>query len=161
MIMVGYSDSNKDGGILASLWGLYRAQEELANVGAAAGVPICFFHGRGGTISRGAGPTHRFLRALPPGSMSGELRLTEQGETISQKYANRITAAHHLELLRLAALPLGYPPSCDRAPLLQPQPAGAAPGWTSLALLGWLLGMAAGGVLGRVDNAPLRRSSLR
>jgi phosphoenolpyruvate carboxylase len=102
-VMIGYSDSNKDGGILASLWGLYRAQEELANVGAAAGVPICFFHGRGGTISRGAGPTHRFLRALPPGSMSGELRLTEQGETISQKYANRITAAHHLELLLAGA----------------------------------------------------------
>jgi phosphoenolpyruvate carboxylase len=98
-VMVGYSDSNKDGGILASLWGLYRAQETLAIVGAEAGVSVRFFHGRGGTISRGAGPTHRFLRALPPGSMSGELRLTEQGETISQKYANRITAEHHLELL--------------------------------------------------------------
>jgi phosphoenolpyruvate carboxylase len=102
-IMIGYSDSNKDGGILASLWGLYRAQETLAAVGEAAGVAISFFHGRGGTISRGAGPTHRFLRALPPGSMSGELRLTEQGETISQKYANRITAEHNLELLLAGA----------------------------------------------------------
>ena len=102
-VMIGYSDSNKDGGILASLWGLYRAQETLATVGEAAGVTICFFHGRGGTISRGAGPTHRFLRALPPGSMSGELRLTEQGETISQKYANRITAEHQLELLLAGA----------------------------------------------------------
>ncbi|RZV40874.1 MAG: phosphoenolpyruvate carboxylase [Acidimicrobiia bacterium] len=102
-VMIGYSDSNKDGGILASLWGLYRAQEALAGVGEAEGVAIRFFHGRGGTISRGAGPTHRFLRALPPGSMSGSLRLTEQGETISQKYANRITAEHHLELLLAGA----------------------------------------------------------
>jgi phosphoenolpyruvate carboxylase len=102
-VMIGYSDSNKDGGILASLWGLYQAQKALAAVGEAAGVEIQFFHGRGGTISRGAGPTHRFLRALPPGSMSGSLRLTEQGETISQKYANRITAEHHLELLLAGA----------------------------------------------------------
>ncbi len=98
-VMVGYSDSNKDGGILASLWGLYRAEETLAAVGRGMGVGISFFHGRGGTISRGAGPTHRFLRALPPDSLSGTLRLTEQGETISQKYANGITAEHNLELL--------------------------------------------------------------
>jgi phosphoenolpyruvate carboxylase len=102
-VMIGYSDSNKDGGILASLWRLYRAQEALAAVGAAEGAAIRFFHGRGGTISRGAGPTHRFLRALPPGSMTGSLRLTEQGETISQKYANRITAEYHLELLLAGA----------------------------------------------------------
>lgn len=98
-VMVGYSDSNKDGGILASLWGLYRAQERLTDTAAAERSRLTFFHGRGGTISRGAGPTHRFLRALPPGSLSGTIRLTEQGETISQKYANRITAEHHLELL--------------------------------------------------------------
>jgi phosphoenolpyruvate carboxylase len=97
--MVGYSDSNKDGGILASLWNLYRAQETLAAIGAEIGIAVSFFHGRGGTISRGAGPTHRFLRALPPGSLTGALRLTEQGETISRKYANRITAEYHLELL--------------------------------------------------------------
>ena len=102
-VMVGYSDSNKDGGILASLWSLYRAQETLARISEEAGVAVRFFHGRGGTISRGAGPTHRFLRALPPGSMSGTLRVTEQGETISQKYANRITAEHHLELLLAGA----------------------------------------------------------
>ncbi len=102
-VMIGYSDSNKDGGILASQWGLYRAQETLSGIAESAGVAIRFFHGRGGTISRGAGPTHRFLRALPPGSMSGALRLTEQGETISQKYANRITAEYHLELLLAGA----------------------------------------------------------
>ncbi|MEO1273677.1 MAG: phosphoenolpyruvate carboxylase, partial [Myxococcota bacterium] len=98
-VMVGYSDSSKDGGIVASFWGLYRAQRELAEVGRRTGVRIRFFHGRGGTIGRGAGPTHRFLRALPPGSLRTDLRMTEQGESISQRYANRVTAAHHLELL--------------------------------------------------------------
>jgi len=103
-VMVGYSDSGKDGGIVASFWSLYRAQEALADVGRRHGVRIRFFHGRGGTIGRGAGPTHRFVRALPPGSVAGDLRLTEQGETISQKYANRVTAAHHLELLSASTL---------------------------------------------------------
>ena len=98
-VMVGYSDSNKDGGLLASQWGLYRAQAALTATGRQNGVRIRFFHGRGGTISRGAGPTHRFINGLPPDALAGDLRLTEQGETISQKYANRVTAAHNLELL--------------------------------------------------------------
>ena len=98
-IMIGYSDSNKDGGILASQWSLFRAQEQLVEVGQNAGIALRFFHGRGGTISRGAGPTHRFLRALPHGSIGGNLRLTEQGETIAQKYANLGTAHYQLELL--------------------------------------------------------------
>jgi len=98
-VMIGYSDSNKDGGILASLWNLYRAQQNLAAVGEKHGVRIVFFHGRGGTISRGAGPTHRFINALPQGTINGEMRVTEQGESISQKYANHITAVHNLELL--------------------------------------------------------------
>lgn len=98
-VMVGYSDSNKDGGLLASLWNVYRAQEALVAVGKTAGARIRFFHGRGGTSSRGAGPTDRFLNALPYGALHGDLRLTEQGEVIGQKYANRITAAHNLELL--------------------------------------------------------------
>jgi phosphoenolpyruvate carboxylase len=98
-VMVGYSDSNKDGGIFASLWQLYQAQAELAQIGQGNGVRIRFFHGRGGTISRGAGPTHRFIKALPHSALQGDLRMTEQGETIAQKYANRITAAHNLELL--------------------------------------------------------------
>jgi phosphoenolpyruvate carboxylase len=97
--MVGYSDSNKDGGIVASLWNLYRTQDELADVGRDHNVRIRFFHGRGGTISRGAGPTHRFINALPHSSLGGDLRLTEQGETIAQKYANRLNAAYNLELL--------------------------------------------------------------
>jgi phosphoenolpyruvate carboxylase len=98
-VMIGYSDSNKDGGLFASLWSLYGAQAALSEIGRAAGVRVRFFHGRGGTISRGAGPTHRFIKALPHGALQGDLRMTEQGETIAQKYANRITAAYHLELL--------------------------------------------------------------
>lgn len=98
-VMIGYSDSNKDGGILASLWNLYRAQQNLTAVGAKHGVRIVFFHGRGGTISRGAGPTHRFIDALPQGTINGEMRVTEQGESITQKYANQITAVNNLELL--------------------------------------------------------------
>jgi len=98
-VMLGYSDSCKDGGIVASNWGLYRAQARLAAVGTELGVDIRFFHGRGGTVSRGAGPTHRFLDALPHGSLCGDFRLTEQGETIAQKYANLGTATHNLEQL--------------------------------------------------------------
>jgi phosphoenolpyruvate carboxylase len=103
-VMIGYSDSGKDGGFVASFWTLYRAQVRLIELGRRQGVRIRFFHGRGGAIGRGAGPTHRFLRALPPGSVASDLRMTEQGETISQKYANRVTAAHHFELLMAGAL---------------------------------------------------------
>jgi len=103
-VMIGYSDSGKDGGFTASFWGLYRAQSALVEVGRKHGVRIRFFHGRGGTIGRGAGPTHRFLQALPPGALEADLRLTEQGEMIAQKYANRVTAAHHLELLLAGTL---------------------------------------------------------
>ncbi len=98
-IMIGYSDSNKDGGIMASQWNLYKAQYQLAQVGDEFGIDIRFFHGKGGSISRGAGPTHYFIRALPYGSPNGNIRLTEQGETIAQKYANRVNAAFNLELL--------------------------------------------------------------
>lgn len=99
-VMVGYSDSNKDGGLIASLWGLYRAQAGMTRTAQEQGVRIRFFHGRGGTISRGAGPTGRFIRALPGGTLGGDLRLTEQGETIAQKYANQISAVYNLELLQ-------------------------------------------------------------
>jgi phosphoenolpyruvate carboxylase len=97
-VMVGYSDSNKDGGIVTSLWSLYRAEERLIEAGRSHGTDILFFHGRGGSISRGAGPTHRFIRAQPHGSLDAGLRVTEQGETIAQKYANLISAAYNLEL---------------------------------------------------------------
>lgn len=98
-IMIGYSDSNKDCGIMASQWGLHEAQKAMTEVAFSAGVALRFFHGRGGTISRGAGPTHLFLDALPPGALLGDHRMTEQGETIAQKYADVETANYHLELL--------------------------------------------------------------
>ncbi|QHQ36014.1 phosphoenolpyruvate carboxylase [Algicella marina] len=103
-VMIGYSDSGKDGGFLASIWTLYRAQIAIAELCRKKGVRACFFHGRGGSIGRGSGPTHRFLRALPPGTVQGGMRMTEQGESISQKYANRITAAHQFELLLAGVL---------------------------------------------------------
>ena len=101
--MVGYSDSNKDGGILASQWHLHKAQAKLVEVGEKHGVKIKFFHGKGGSISRGAGPIHYFIKALPHSSPSGGIRITEQGETIAQKYANKINAAYNLELLMASA----------------------------------------------------------
>ena len=103
-VMIGYSDSNKDGGILASQWGLYRAQQELAAVGEKHGITIRFFHGKGGSISRGGGPTKEFIRALPPNTLRGDIRLTEQGESIEQKYANRVNAVYNLELLMAGTL---------------------------------------------------------
>lgn len=98
-VMIGYSDSNKDGGILASAWHLYKAQKEIAEVGRKHGIQIKFFHGKGGSISRGAGPAHWFLRSLPHETLSGALKITEQGETIEKKFANKINAAYNLELM--------------------------------------------------------------
>ncbi|MCM2372116.1 phosphoenolpyruvate carboxylase [Aporhodopirellula aestuarii] len=102
-VMIGYSDSNKDGGILASLVGLRHAQRRLTQTGLRHGVRVRFFHGRGGTISRGAGPTHRFIKSLPDGTLAGDIRLTEQGETIAQKYAHEPTAIYNLELFLAGA----------------------------------------------------------
>ncbi|MFT3990533.1 MAG: phosphoenolpyruvate carboxylase [Luteolibacter sp.] len=98
-VMLGYSDSNKDCGILAAQYALQKAQIALTKVGVEKKTKLCFFHGRGGTISRGAGPTHWFMAALPHGAMSGDFRMTEQGETIAQKYANVANATFNLELL--------------------------------------------------------------
>jgi len=119
-VMVGYSDSNKDGGIVASLWALQRAQRGLARVGEEAGVRIRFFHGRGGTISRGAGPSGRFVRALPAPALRGDLRMTEQGETISQKYPTPESAAHQLELLGAALLETRFPAASAAPHALEP-----------------------------------------
>ncbi len=98
-VMIGYSDSNKDGGFLASNWELYKAQIKLTRVGREAGIPIAFFHGRGGSVSRGGAPTGRAIAAQPAGSIAGRLRITEQGEVVSFKYANRGTAQYQIELL--------------------------------------------------------------
>lgn len=103
-VMIGYSDSNKDGGILASQWYLREAQSQLIQIGMKHGVKIRFFHGKGGSISRGAGPTHWFLRALPPLSVNGDIRITEQGETIERKYANKNNAVYNIELLTAETL---------------------------------------------------------
>ena len=98
-VMLGYSDSNKDSGMLTSQWALHCAQGSISAVADSLGVEVRYFHGRGGTISRGAGPTHRFLDSLPHHTIRGDVRLTEQGETIAQKYGNRSTATYNLELL--------------------------------------------------------------
>ena len=97
--MVGYSDSNKDAGVFASQWGIHRALERISAVCEKAGSTVQCFHGRGGTIGRGAGPTHWFLRALPPASLAGPVRFTEQGEVLPRKYAHEGNAHYHLELL--------------------------------------------------------------
>lgn len=102
-IMLGYSDSNKDGGILASQWNLYRTQNRLTKIAQKHGIQLNFFHGRGGSISRGGGKTHRFLDALPHESLTGNIRMTVQGETIAQKYANKINAVYNMELFLATA----------------------------------------------------------
>ncbi len=98
-VMIGYSDSNKDGGFVASNWELSKAQSQLTKVGAEAGVPVAFFHGRGGSVSRGGAPTGRAIAAQPAGSIRGRFRVTEQGEVVSYKYANKGTALYQMELL--------------------------------------------------------------
>jgi phosphoenolpyruvate carboxylase len=98
-VMIGYSDSNKDGGFLTSNWELYKAQIKLTRLGKESGVPIAFFHGRGGSVSRGGAPTGRAIAAQPAGSIQGRMRITEQGEVVSFKYANRGTAQYQIELL--------------------------------------------------------------
>src|SRR6185295_3500553 len=98
-VMIGYSDSNKDGGFLTSNWELSKAQIKLTRLGQEAGIPIAFFHGRGGSVSRGGAPTGRAIAAQPAGSIRGRFRVTEQGEVVSYKYANKGTALYQMELL--------------------------------------------------------------
>jgi len=98
-VMIGYSDSNKDGGFLTSNWETSKAQVRLTQVGKKSGIPVSFFHGRGGSVSRGGAPTEHAIRAQPAGSVGGRMRLTEQGEVVSSKYANRGTAQYQMELL--------------------------------------------------------------
>ncbi len=113
-IMLGYSDSNKDGGFLTANWELYRAQKELAALGAASGVHIRLFHGRGGSVGRGGGPTFEAVLAQPAGSVGSGLRLTEQGEVIAAKYSNVELGRRNIESLVAATL-LGAFPEGTRA----------------------------------------------
>ncbi len=119
-VMLGYSDSAKDAGLLAAAWALYRAQESLQAVCRAAGVELSFFHGRGGSIGRGGGPSHMAILAQPPGSIGGRLRVTEQGEMIQTKFGLQGTALRNLALYLTAtaeavALPAPQPKPAWRA----------------------------------------------
>jgi phosphoenolpyruvate carboxylase len=108
-IMIGYSDSNKDGGYLASNWSLYTAQEALANVCKAHGVLLEVFHGRGGSIGRGGGPTHAAILSAPPDSVQGRIKMTEQGEVIGYRYSNPAIARRHLhQVLSAVLLAVGH-----------------------------------------------------
>lgn len=104
MIMIGYSDSNKDGGYVMSNWALYQGQENISKVAQKHHIALTIFHGRGGTIARGGGPANRGIRAQPPGSINGRFRLTEQGEVIAARYSNVALAHRHLEQLVHAVL---------------------------------------------------------
>jgi phosphoenolpyruvate carboxylase len=104
IIMIGYSDSNKDGGYLTANWALFQGQENITKVARDHGITLTIFHGRGGTIARGGGPANRAIRAQPVGSVNGRFRLTEQGETIAVRYSNPKLAHRHLEQIVHAVL---------------------------------------------------------
>jgi len=123
-VMLGYSDSAKDGGLLASRWALQRAQVELLELAREAGVSIVFFHGRGGSVSRGGGKTERAIIAAPRGSVDGRMRVTEQGEVIHRKYGIRALALRNLEQMTGAVL---------RASLRPRPPEPREDGWRAIA----------------------------
>ncbi len=116
MVMIGYSDSNKDGGYLAANWALYRAQESIARAVEDHGIALTIFHGRGGTVARGGGPAGRAIRAQPPGTLRGRFRVTEQGETIASRYADPALAHRHLDQIVSAVLLASASPTATEAP---------------------------------------------
>lgn len=122
-IMLGYSDSNKDGGFMTSNWCLYRAQQDLIEISKKFGVKVTLFHGRGGTIGRGGGPTNQAILAQPRGTINGRIKITEQGEVISSKYSNPFIAERNLELVVTAVV---------AATLLEREPSPKRKKWESI-----------------------------
>lgn len=108
-VMIGYSDSNKESGFLQSSWALYRTQEQLVELGRREGITMQMFHGRGGAVGRGGGPTNRAILAQPRGTVNGRLRITEQGEVIADRYGNRAIAERHLDQVVNAVLLTSFP----------------------------------------------------
>ncbi len=122
-VMLGYSDSCKDGGILASVWNLYQAQQQITELTRSRGVRLRMFHGRGGTVGRGGGPTHDAILSQPTGTVHGEIKFTEQGEVLSYKYSNQQTAVYELTMgltgLLKASRNLIKEPEADKAEYLE------------------------------------------
>lgn len=116
IVMVGYSDSTKDGGYLAAVWALYRAQAEMVRAARAHGVTLTFFHGRGGALGRGGGPAARGILGLPPKAVAGRLRMTEQGEVLAERYDDPHIAYRHLEQVLWATMLVSALPGPEPRP---------------------------------------------